>query len=107
LIYMEIIMLDGKIENFINSLDKITFGKVFNIIDLLEDFGYQLRMPYCKKISKNIFELRIRGKIEVRLFYIFNKGNAIIVHGFVKKTEKIPKHELKTTLNKIKKLDLT
>lgn len=69
---MEIKLLDFNLTDFINSLDKTTRAKIFKSIKLLKTFGHSLRLPHAKKITENIFELRIVGKIEVRLF-IFSK----------------------------------
>jgi len=101
---MEIILLDSEVEKFINSLDKITRAKTLRSLKLLEKFSYDLRMPHSKKILENIFELRIQGKIKIRLFYIFKNNYMIITHGFIKKTLKIPEKELEITKNKIKNL---
>ena len=101
---MEIINLDSNFEKLINSVDIITANKILWSIDLLKELNYQLRMPYCKKIMMNLFELRICGKTEVRLFYLFHNQKIIIIYSFIKKTKKIPKHELRKVLNKIKDL---
>jgi len=103
---MEIINLDFDFEKLINSVDKPTAYKIFWTIDLLKKFGRKLQMPYCKKVTANIFELRIRRKIEVRLFYYFHNEQIILFHNFIKKTQKIPKNEIKNLLNKIKRFDL-
>mgnify|MGYP000663425715 CR=1 FL=1 len=58
-----------------------------------------------KKIKDKLFELRILGKIEVRIFYMFNKSKIILLHGFIKKSQKIPKKELRYALNKMNELD--
>lgn len=63
--------LDSEIEDFINSLDPITYPKTLRHIDLLATFGNKLRMPYSKALDNGLFELRIRGKQEVRIFYTF------------------------------------
>lgn len=66
-IIMEI-RIGHTIEKFIEFLEKPTIAKVLRTIDLLEDFGPQLGMPHSKKIEDGLFELRIRGKQEVRIF---------------------------------------
>ena len=101
---MKIIFLDSEIENFIWSLEKSTIAKVLRTIDLLEMFGYKLGMPHSKKINYNIFELRIRGTQEIRVFYAFHKNSAVLLHGFLKKTQRIPKNEMAKALNKFKRL---
>jgi len=61
-------------------------------------------MPYSKKLSSQLFELRIRGSQEVRIFYTFHQDQAILFHCFIKKTQKTPKRELETTLVKLNNL---
>lgn len=87
-----------KIQDFVNSLDKPTIQKIAKTLDLLEEFGNKLTMPHSKYISNNLFELRIRGKQEIRIFYSFKKENIYLLHGFVKKSQKIPSHEIKHAL---------
>ncbi len=89
------IIVHPDVEKFINSLDKPTFSKVLRSLDLLENFGYRLEMPHSKKIENNLFELRIRGKQEARIFYIFRQEKIILLHGFIKKKQKIPAKEIK------------
>jgi len=56
------------LEKFIQSLEKSTIAKTLRTIDLLEKFGYDLKFPHSKKIAKNLLELRIRGRQEIRIF---------------------------------------
>ena len=102
---MEIRILDASLERFIESLEKPTIAKVLRIIDLLEKFGQKLGLPHTKKISTHLFELRISGKQEIRIFYSFHKSQILLLHGFIKKSQKIPQKEIKITLQKLKLLD--
>lgn len=102
---MEIEFLDEKIEGFIQSLEKVTIARVLHTLDLLEKFGHLLGLPHSKKVSDRLFELRIRGQQEVRLFYSFYKGKVVFVHGFIKKTQKIPQKELFLANKKLKSVD--
>ena len=52
-------------------------------------------MPHSKKITGDLFELRIRGRQEIRILYTFYRSQIILLHGFIKKTPKIPPKELK------------
>lgn len=56
---MEIKFFDNSLEKFIESLENSTIAKILHTIDLLEMFGHKLGLPHSKRISKNIFELRI------------------------------------------------
>jgi phage-related protein len=103
---MEIRIFDASLEKFIKSLQKPTIAKVLRTIDLLEQFGEKLGPPHTKKISDCLFEIRILGKQEVRIFYTFHKLQISLLHGFVKKSQRIPQREIKTVLQKLQKLKL-
>lgn len=64
---MEILILKP-VEDLIDTLDGKTIAKIHHNIDLLKSFTYKLPPPYCKKISKNLYELRIRGNPENKNF---------------------------------------
>ncbi len=98
------IFFDWGVESFIQALEKPTIAKVLRVIDLLEKFGHQLGLPHSKKVCANLFELRIRGQQEVRIFYTFQKGNIIILYGFIKKSQLIPRKEIKQAKRKLKDL---
>jgi len=102
---MEIRILDESLEKFIKNLQKPIVAKVLRTVDLLEKFGQKLGPPHSKKISNCLFELKISGKQEVRIFYTFYKSQTFLLHGFVKKSQKIPRKEIKTAFQKLKLLD--
>lgn len=82
------------IEEFLQNLESKAQSKMIQLVDLLASHGPYLGMPYAKKITRNIYELRARGREEVRVFYGF-KGQAIyLLHGFRKKTQKTPQKEI-------------
>lgn len=95
---------DEIVDDFIKSLGKPTGTKVARHIDLLELFGNRLRMPYSKSLGNNLFELRIKGQQEIRIFYTFNEGIAILLHCFIKKTQKTPAKEIEIARDKLKQL---
>ncbi len=102
---MEIIFFDEKLEIFLTKLEKPTIAKVLRTIDLLECFGHQLGMPHSKKVGHKLFELRIRGRQEIRLIYTFHNDKTIIMHGFIKKSQKIPRKDLFIAQQKLSTLD--
>ncbi len=101
---MKVQLFDDSLGKFIQSLTRSTIAKVLRTIDLLEEFGSKLGMPHSKKAGKGLFELRIRGTQEVRIFYTFYQDSVVLLHGFTKKTRQIPKKELKIALKKLKLL---
>ena len=63
---------DGRkpVEEFLDSLPVKMRVKALDSLDLLEEYGNQLRMPYSKALSDGIFELRIRFSGDIsRIFY--------------------------------------
>jgi phage-related protein len=61
-------------------------------------------MPHSKKIVADIFELRVRGQQEVRIFYCFYKNQIHLLSGFVKKSQKTPAKEIQKAVNKFRDL---
>ncbi len=86
--------------DFINSLPAKHKAKVFWEIELLKEFGIELKEPYSKAIKgdeyKGLWELRIKFASDIsRIFYFLPfESTFILLHGFVKKTERTPKKEL-------------
>ena len=57
--------------------------------------GFPLGLPLCRKISKDLWEIRsdISDGICRNFFTVFN-NSIVLLHGFKKKTQKTPKDEL-------------
>ena len=91
---MKVEIFNYSVEKFIQTLNKETIARVIHTIELLEKFGNKLGLPHSKMVSRGIFELRIHSSQNVRIFYAFSKNKAILLHGFIKKTSKIPKKEI-------------
>ncbi len=97
--------LNEELQKFILSLDDQTQAKVLHHIELLETFGHKLGPPYTKKIGKDLFELRLRGKMKIRIFYTFYKHSIILLSGFVKKSQRLPKKEITKAKKYLDQLD--
>ena len=89
------------VEKFINSLDPNTIAKVIHNIDLLEKYGNLLRMPHSRRLVKDLYELRVKGKEEIRILYTFKSRNIYLLHAFKKKSQKTPKREMAKALKRI------
>ena len=98
------IKTDPEVEKFILSLEKQSIAKVLHTIDLLEIFGHTLAMPHAKKVGGKLFELRVRGQQEVRIFYSFFQNSIWLLHGFIKKSQKIPQREIRRAEIKLDRL---
>lgn len=76
-------------------------AKMIRTVELLRDYGYELREPYSKHLNDGIFELRAKVSTDItRVLYFFVSGRkAILTHGFVKKTQKTPQSEIEKADN--------
>ncbi len=72
-------------------------AKVLGELNILEEYGNQLREPYSKHLDDGIFEIRCKVGSDIsRVLYFFYYGKRIILtNGFVKKTQGTPKQEIK------------
>ena len=93
------------VKDFIDSLDLASQKKYFYIKLLLEEFGYTLSRPHVKYIGNSIFELRCSGKEgEVRvLYFFFDRHMAILTNGFIKKSDKTPRIEIRIAIERRKR----
>lgn len=92
------------IDKFLLGLPDKVRAKVHSQVTLLGMKGPFLTYPYSKKIAPNLYELRIKGKDNLRIFYCFLENQIWLVHGFRKKTQKIPQREIQTAIDRIKEL---
>ncbi len=58
-------------------------------------YGTHAGWPFVKRIEKGLFELRIRGTVEIRLIFVVLGSTVVILHGFRKKTQKLPLKDLR------------
>ncbi|MBO4781847.1 MAG: type II toxin-antitoxin system RelE/ParE family toxin [Lachnospiraceae bacterium] len=81
---------------FLDSLDEKMTAKLVGLMEILEEKGTELRMPYSEYLDDGIFELRCKqGSNITRALYFFFVGHKIIItNGFVKKTQKTPAKEI-------------
>jgi phage-related protein len=86
---------NSPVYDFIEGLETQTRAKVDRQLHHLQEYGATLAVPNMKALGQGLYELRVRGKREVRVFYCFRSGkNVYVLHGFIKKTQKTPKKEL-------------
>lgn len=92
------------VEDFIRNQDETTYAKILHSILLLKNGGPFLKPPYAKKLRSDLYELRIPGKIAVRIFYTMKGEEYYLLHAFKKKTQKTPAKEIKIALDRMKEV---
>ena len=88
---------DCPVENFLLSLDTKMKAKMVGLLELLEEYGNQLREPYSKHLDDGIFEIRCKvgSNITRVLYFFYYEGKIILTNGFAKKTQKTPPEQIK------------
>jgi len=64
------------------------------------EFGWPVGMPVCRALGAGIYEVRTnlaQNRIARVLFYIDKKGRLVLLHGYIKKTQKTPPEDLELT----------
>ncbi|MVZ82731.1 type II toxin-antitoxin system RelE/ParE family toxin [Burkholderia pseudomallei] len=76
------------------------------LLDLMQEFGADLRMPHSRAMGGGLFELRPKGREGIgRVFYCTHVGRQVVVlHSFVKKTQETPQHELRIAQARLKEV---
>ena len=70
------------------------------------EFGWPVGMPVCRALGDGIFEARTdleRNRIARVLFYIDRRGRMVLLHGFIKKSQRTPKPDLELARTNKKK----
>ncbi|WP_133645325.1 type II toxin-antitoxin system RelE/ParE family toxin [Paraburkholderia flava] len=76
------------------------------LLELMQEFGADLRMPYSRAMGDGLFELRPEGSDIGRVLYCTEVGRSVIVlHSFVKKTRETPLSELRTGRTRLKEIN--
>lgn len=71
---------------------RIKYTKIRDYVKALSEYGLQLREPYIKHLDGEIWELRpLRDRI---LFVAWHNGSFVLLHQFMKKTQKTPAREI-------------
>jgi len=82
------------IRDWLRSRDKQDRFRIGTDLKTVE-FGWPIGMPTCRPLGQGLFEVRttLDNRIARVLFCIGN-GRMILLHGFIKKTQKTPKADL-------------
>ena len=71
------------------------------------EFGWPIGMPYCRPLGRGLWEIRSdisSGRISRIIFCLVN-GEMVLLHGFVKKTQKTPLQEIDLAIKRKKELE--
>jgi len=86
----------------LSSEDRKRIGEGIKTVE----FGWPIGMPVCRPLGESIYEVRTsldQNRIARVLFYIDKKSRMVLLHGFIKKTQKAPDEDLKLAKSNMKK----
>lgn len=83
---------------FMDSLSLTVRAKTTRAIEKLAEYGVLLKEPFTKQVKGKIRELRVKdaqGNIRI-LYFTYTGRRFVLLHGFIKKTDKTPEREIET-----------
>ena len=91
---------------FIDSLSKKQKAKIFRIFLNIENYGLSSVQPHIKKLTGTpLQEIRILGQDSIRIIYTIKyKDIILILHAFIKKSQKTPEKEISIALKILKQV---
>ena len=95
-----------RVENQILALPTGLLARFLRYAERMEAFGPDLGMPHTRAMGRGLFELRIKAAEGiVRVFYCtVIERRIVVLHQFVKKTEKTPPKEIRIARRRMKEV---
>jgi phage-related protein len=85
------------VRSWLKGLSPVEDRKLIGIDIQTVEFGWPIGMPTCRPLKDGLYEVRTNlthGKIGRVLFYIDLQQRMILLHGFIKKTQKTPDEDM-------------
>jgi len=94
------------VKESVKKLHPTIKGKFEAIREKILEEGPDIGMPFTKAMGKGIFEIRAKGQAGIArgLFCTIKNNTIIILHVFIKKTQKTPKKELELAIKRMKEV---
>ena len=70
------------------------------------EYGWPVGMPLCRPMSGGLFEVRTslaQRRIARVMFYVDREGRMVLLHGFIKKSQRTPAEDLELSRRNMKK----
>ena len=91
------------VREFLQSLDTKTLARFVWSIEQLRLRNVRAQQPLARHLEGKLWEMREESSTNIyRLLYLFFSGRRIVLlHGFQKKTQKTPRHEIEIALQRL------
>ncbi len=102
----QITFYNNKVEQETLSFPPNILANFLHIAEMIEEFGPTIGKPYTAPMGGGLFEIRAKGKEGIgRSLYCMVKGREIVIlHSFIKKSQKTPKKELDLAKKRMKEV---
>ena len=103
----KITFFNQKVEAETLALPAGILANFLHILEMIEDFGPALGKPHTAPMGAGLFEIRAKGREGIgRALFCTVKGQEIVIlHSFIKKTQRTPKKEIEKARLRMKELD--
>jgi phage-related protein len=66
------------------------------------EYGWPIGMPVCRPMGKGLYEIRtgLAGNRTARVMFCIGEGQMILLHGFIKKSQKTAKPDLNLAIER-------
>ena len=102
-----VVFLDEQVKASLDVLPEDIRVSFDRILELIRTKGLErVREPYVKHLDGPLWEMRLKGRDGIaRACYVTAVGKrVVVVHVFVKKTEKTPRHEIMMAMKRAKEV---
>ena len=102
----QITFYNNKVEQETLNFPPGILANFLHIAEMIEEFGPTIGKPYSAPMGGGLFEIRAKGKEGIgRSLYCMVKGREIVIlHSFIKKSQKTPKKELDLAKKRMKEV---
>ncbi len=96
----------GKVESQTLKFPTGILANFLHIAEMIEKSGPNLGKPYVGKLDSGLYEIRAKGKEGIgRSSYCVVKGKEVVIlHSFIKKTQKTSKKDLDLAKKRMKEV---
>lgn len=84
-------------------------GRFVRVSQLIEEFGpFKVGMPHVKSLDNKFWEIRFSGRdgIGRGIYFVAASKRVVVLHVFIKKTQKTPARTLQTATKRAKEAGL-
>jgi phage-related protein len=70
------------------------------------EFSWTIGMPLCRSLGAGLWEVRsqLSGGRIARIIFCVHQGRMVLLHGFMKKTQKTPPREIELAAKRMKEI---